>query len=243
LLAVLVPAPGTALVVAPLALAYGAAAGWLVRYLHGRHGVRTPYTRKIFHFAIFTMAGAVHLLWGAGGVVVFGSAIMLLVPLAVLRGAGDPFYEAIARPADAPHRTLLVLVPAAATAAGGVLSSVLFPAFAVVGYLVCGWGDAAGEPVGTRWGRHRYRVPSLGGVPATRSLEGSVAVFLAGALGAFLGLLAMGLPAGSALLPGLAAGLAGALAEAVSNRGLDNFTVQVAATVVAGVLAGPVLTP
>jgi len=26
----------------------------------------------------------------------------------------------------------------------------------MVGYLVGGLGDAAGEPVGTRWGKHRY---------------------------------------------------------------------------------------
>jgi len=38
-----------------------------------------------------------------------------------------------------------------------------------------GWGDAVGEPVGTRFGRHPYRVPSLAGVPATRTLEGSLA--------------------------------------------------------------------
>ena len=76
----------------------------------------------------------------------------------------------------ATGRTLFILVPMLMTALGGVVSNVLFPGWAFVGYMVCGWGDAAGEPVGTRWGRHRYAVPSMAGIPATRSLEGSAAV-------------------------------------------------------------------
>jgi phytol kinase len=104
---------------------------------------------------------------------------------------------------------------------------------AFVGYLVCGWGDALGEPVGTRWGKHRYRVPSLAGVPATRSLEGSSAVFLAGAMAAFLGLALAGVAPITAALVALAAGLTGAVVEAFSTHGLDNLTVQVAAAAAA----------
>ena len=45
---------------------------------------------------------------------------------AVWRSEGFPFYEAIARPSDAPQRTLFVLVPLATTAVGGVASNLLF---------------------------------------------------------------------------------------------------------------------
>ena len=148
---------------------------------------------------------------------------------AVVRGAGNGLYDALARPTDAPRQTLFILVPLVSTAVGGLTANLLFGGYAYIGYLVCGWGDAVGEPVGTRWGRHRYEVPSLSGVPAQRSLEGSGAVFLMGTVAAAGGLLAGGATLRDALLVGLAAGFAGAAVEAFSNHGLDNLTTQLAA--------------
>lgn len=226
------PSLHTVLVVAPLALLYGLAAAMLAAWLR-RRGTRVPYTRKVFHFSIFTMATAVQLIWGLPGVTVFGSVVSLLVVIAAARGTGNPLHDALARPSDAPHGTLFILVPLITTAAGGGLSNLLFPGYAYVGYLVCGWGDAVGEPVGTRWGKHRFRVPSMGGVPAMRSIEGSSAVFAVGTLAAFLGMLAFGRDPLDALLLGIAGGAAGALVEAFSTHGLDNFTVQVAASAAA----------
>lgn len=231
-----VPSIDTILVVAPVALLVGAAAAALASYLRAR-GVRTAYTRKVFHFTIFTAASVIQLVSGLGGVVVFGAIVALIVLFAVWRGDEHPFYEALARPNDAPRRTLFIVVPLVTTALGGVLSNLLFPAYAWAGYLVAGWGDAVGEPVGSRWGRHRYRVPSLAGVAATRSWEGSAAVLLVGALAATLGGLMAGFDATTALRVGAAAATAGALVEAVSNHGLDNLTVQVAASAAAAFVA------
>jgi phytol kinase len=236
-----VPDAGTALLVLPLGLLVATVAGALAGWLRVHRDISTPYTRKFFHFVVFTAAGVVDLVWGLGGVVAFGVAVVAVVLLAVLRGDGFPLYEAMARPRDAPRRTLFIVVPMAMTAAGGVATNILFPGWAFVGYLVCGWGDAAGEPVGTRWGRHRYAVPSMGGVAATRSLEGSAAVLLVGALAAWLGLLAAGVAAAPAAILAAVAGLAGALVEAFSNHGLDNFTVQLAATGAAALAGGYLL--
>ncbi|MEO5511010.1 MAG: hypothetical protein ABIV28_02700 [Longimicrobiales bacterium] len=229
-----VPQLSTIAVLVPLSLLYGLAWAAIVAILH-RRGVAVAYTRKIFHFAVFTAAGFVQLRYGLGGVMVFGSTVSLLVIAAVFHGPHDPLFKALARPRDEPHRRTFILIPLVTTAVGGVICNLLFPGYAYVGYLVCGWGDAVGEPVGMRWGRHRYRVPSMRGVPAERSIEGSAAVFLVGALAATIGILAAGdgvtsLHAGSL---GMVAGLAGALVEAISTHGLDNLTIQVA---VAGVL-------
>ena len=184
------------------------------------------------------MAGVVHLFFGTPGVATFGAVVASAVLFATLRGDGFPFYEAMARPTDAPRRTLFILVPLLTTALGGVVDNLLFADFAMVGYLVAGWGDAIGEPVGTRWGRHRYKVPSLAGVPATRSLEGSAAVLLLGSAAATGVLLAWGHPLSVAAPVGLACGAAGALVESFSTHGLDNFTVQVAASATAAFLLG-----
>ena len=227
------PSPRLVAWLLPAAVAYAAMAAMLAAYLRTRAGVRTPYTRKIFHFTIFTAAGLLQISQGLPAVVVFGSVTSAMVLYAVWRGDGFPFYEAMARPSDAPRRTLFILIPLATTALGGVVANLAFPAWAFVGYLVCGWGDAVGEPVGTRWGRHRYRVPSMLGVPATRSIEGSLAVFFAGTAATAAALALMGYAPGQIALISGGAGLAGAMVEAVSTHGIDNFTVQVAAAAAA----------
>lgn len=234
LAASLVPDPVTALVSAALAVVCGGAgAVWTAR-LRGR-GMRVAYTRKIFHFLIFTAAAVVHALSGLPGTLVFGTVVAALVLVTVVRGEGDPFYEALARERDRPHRTLFIVVPLVTTALGGLASALLTGPWASVGYLAAGWGDAVGEPVGARWGRHRYRVPSLAGVPATRSWEGSAAVFLVASLGSAIALAGVG---GAPWWGGFACGGVAAVVEGVSNHGLDNLTVQLGPSVAALLLFG-----
>ena len=233
----LVPDAGTAVPALVAGLLWGVLSALVAARAH-TGGLRTAYTRKIYHFLIFTVAGAIHLWLGPSGVAAYGAGVTIVVLFGVWRGAGHEFYEALARPSDEPRRTFFILVPLATTALGGVLANLLVPAFAHVGYLVCGWGDAVGEPVGARWGRHRYSVPGLAGVPATRSLEGSAAVFAVGALAASVGLLLSDVPLMQALGAAVIIGAAGAAVEAFSNHGLDNLTVQLAAAVTAALLLG-----
>jgi phytol kinase len=168
-------------------------------------------------------------LWGTPALFVFGGATSLIIFYAVFRGAGNLLYEAMARERDEPHRTYFIMAPYFATLIGGVASNVLFGPIAIVGYLTAGLGDAIGEPVGVRFGRHRYRVPSLRDVKTTRSLEGSAAVFLACMAAIALALaLSPHLHVTSHALymvPLLAA--ACALVEAVSPHGWDNAFLQV----------------
>ena len=231
------PSPSLVLWLAPLSIAYAGVAAALAGHLRASRNVRTPYTRKIFHFIIFTAAGLLQIFFGLPAVVIFGSVTSLFVLHAVWRGDGYPFYEAMARPTDAPNRTLFILIPLVTTALGGVLSNLFFPAWAFAGYLVCGWGDAVGEPVGTRWGRHRYSVPSMLGVRSTRSVEGSAAVCVAGTCATAAALALMGFGPASIATIAIGAGVAGALVEAISTHGLDNLTVQVAASAAAAFLA------
>jgi phytol kinase len=141
-------------------------------------------------------------------------------------------YEAIAREKDAPHRTFFVLVPYFTTLAGGLISNMLFGPLAVAGYLVTGLGDAIGEPAGTLFGKHAYRVRSLSSVPATRSVEGSAAVFVMSVVA--LGLAAAASPhiavTAAAAPKVLAIAAACTLAEAFSPHGWDNATMQIVPT-------------
>lgn len=221
------------LIFTPLAVLITWLASRLAGWLKIQKNWRTAYTRKVFHFLIFTTASFLQITYGLPAVVIFGTVTSLFVLSAVVKGETSPFYCALARPGDAPRQKLFILVPLLTTALGGVLANLFFGTFASIGYLVGGWGDAIGEPVGSRWGRHRYKVPSLAGVKATRSLEGSSAVFLVGSMVAIFGFMALGISFPQALLFGLACGAGGMLVEAISSHGLDNLTIQLAASGIA----------
>jgi phytol kinase len=206
-------------------------AGWLKH----RHRLKTGYTRKVFHFIVFFTAAALQWQSGTRAVCLFGAMTTIVIAYALLRGSGNTLYEAIAREKDAPHRTLYIVTPYCATLAGGLLSAMCFGQAAIAGMLVTGVGDAIGEPVGTRWGKHTYRVPSMRGVVSTRSYEGSAAVFAVSTLAAMLGLIAISGGGISTALFGwaLVIGAISALCEAVSPHGWDNFTLQFVPTFLA----------
>lgn len=237
-----VPPWQTIAIAGPIGLAWAFAclyfAGWLKR--HRR--LKTGYTRKIFHVLTFMTVAAcmvakpplldLHWLPGLGTpmVCLFGGMASLAVLYAILRGQGNLYYEAIAREKDAPLRTWYIVVPYFTTVAGGIASTILFGPAALAGFLVTGLADAVAEPVGTRFGHHRYRVPSFTRVKSYRSLEGSAAVFTASLLCIFLAA-AMSPAIGWSprlwyLAPMIA--MVCALVEAVSPHGWDNLTLQLA---------------
>lgn len=227
-----VPSPKMIILLSPFFLLYTYICACFAGWLKTTKNVKTSYTRKIFHFLIFTTACFVQFKGGLPATILYGSIVSSCVLYAIYRGDGFGFYEAMARPTDAPHRTLYIFIPLVTTALGGVISNMFFQPVAMIGYLVGGWGDAIGEPVGTKWGKHKYKVPSMMGVPATRSAEGSAAVMTASFLAALLGLMLLGVPFELAAPTALICSLAAVSVEAVSTHGLDNLTVQVTASAV-----------
>jgi phytol kinase len=198
-------------------------------YLKLSRGYKTGYTRKTFHFLIFASVVIIQMIWDTSAVCLFGGACTLVIFYAIRKGSGDLLYEAMAREKDEPRRTYYIVAPYFATLVGGLASNILFGHLAVVGYLVAGLGDAIGEPFGTRFGKHPYRVPSLTSVEATRSWEGSLAVFA---------LTVVAIAIAIAILPGLnftkqsfvfvpLLGLVSAIVEAISPHGWDNATMQI----------------
>ena len=222
-----IPSFKTILLLTPILLIYTWICSWIASILKIKKNIKTAYTRKIFHIMIFSMAGILQIVIGLSGVVLFGVIVVLFVLFAVYRGDGFPFYEALARPKDEPKRSVFIVLPLLTTALGGVLANVLFYPFALVGYFVCGCGDAVGEPIGAKWGKHEYKVPSVFGVKVTRSIEGSVGVLIVGFLAAFLTLLFSSYGLWISLYVGFACGLGGALVEAMSTHGFDNLSIQV----------------
>ncbi|MBN1506144.1 MAG: hypothetical protein JW955_04830 [Sedimentisphaerales bacterium] len=222
----------------PVALAWAALCLLVSGLLKARWKLKTGYTRKCFHFLIFGTVVAVHWRWGTPGVCLFGGMTSLVIAYALVRGRGHLMYEAMAREKDEPRRTYYIIVPYFATLIGGLLSNILFPATAVFGYLVTGLGDAVAEPVGTRFGKHEYRAPALTGVRATRSLEGSLAVFAASLLSliAYFALAHQLDLSGRSLLVLMLISAASTVVEAVSPHGWDNTTMQVVPALLGAVL-------
>jgi phytol kinase len=197
--------------------------------------MKTGYTRKVFHFLIFGSVALIQWLWGTQIVCLFGGMTTLVVFYAVFRGPGNMLYEAMAREKDEPHRTHYIVVAYFATLIGGLASNIMFGEIAVIGYLVTGFGDAIGEPVGTRFGKHTYRAPSFTSVEPTRSYEGSLAVLVACMLAVVLGIAlcpALDLTARSLLLVPVL-GVACAVGEAVSPHGWDNTTMLIVPSLLA----------
>jgi phytol kinase len=192
--------------------------------------------RKTNH--VFALAGGA--LWfgwlspAAAEASTYAAAAVLLALVAVVCMLRDrvPFryaFLANTRRSDAPHEAFYFwsswfLSMAALAGVQLAFGDVVVTRTAA---LLVGIGDGIAEPIGRRFGRHRYRVPALTrGSTVVRSLEGSASVFV----GCFATLIAC---FGWDVLPGaFAIALVLTLVEAVSPHGLDNLTLPVVAAVV-----------
>ena len=198
-------------------------------YLKLGRGCQTAYSRKAFHFLVFGSVVIIQMIWDTPMVCLFGGGCTLVIFYALYKGPGNVLYEAMAREKDEPHRTYYIVVPYVTTLVGGLVSNILFGRLAMVGYLVAGFGDAMGEPVGTRFGKHTYRVPSLASVKAIRSWEGSLAVFTASVVAIAISICLLPdltFTGGSVVLV-LMLALVSATVEAISPHGWDNATMQI----------------
>ena len=163
---------------------------------------------------------------------ILGLGMGLFVLYSVKAGEGNFFFESMAREKESPRRGYFIVVPYLTTAAGGLISNLLFGISAIMGYVVCGAADAIAEPVGVRFGKHKYKVPSLKKVKvAERSLEGSLSVFVVSLILSLLFFVYLyQLPYAKALAASAILSVVIVLVEAISFHGADNLTIQVAAS-------------
>jgi dolichol kinase len=166
-----------------------------------KYGVRVNYTRKVFHFflffipfllterlpfqaSIFTllMSDLIFLLWIG----------IFIEPIRARSVFLSTAYAAIDRPEDRPFTLLWLSTQFVATYVVVILLIAWLTqyekqALMYILLLVAGIGDGLAEPIGIRFGRHKYRVKALfTDRTYTRSLEGSACVFLSALLAIFL---------------------------------------------------------
>jgi len=212
-------------------------------YLKLVHGFPIGYTRKLNHAFTLILAAVWFLplpldvartnFWIAGTILM---ALILLVSYVHERGLLRYMFYGYARPKDAPHEAFHVWFSFGMGLAALLLVDALFNDRLILATaaLLLAIGDALGEPIGMRFGKHPYRV---GGIlvaqPSTRTLEGSGAVVV----GSFVTVLvcltflgaALSLPA--MLLIASIMAIVVAVIEAFTPHGLDNFTIPLGAAI------------
>ena len=190
-------------------------------------GYSTDFTRKFIHITVG--------MWSVGTVLLFERWYMAIIPPASFILINYISYR---------QETFKAME----TGEKGNLGTVYFPlSFSVIIALFWGrphllvgslmpmtWGDALAAVVGSRYGRLRY---ALWG--STRSLEGSVSMFLLALVATFLALwLFPPLDWGASLLYALVVAAVATLTEAVTPWHLDNLTVPLVSAVTLYLLTG-----
>jgi dolichol kinase len=170
-------------------VAYGG--GLLVRL----RGVKVNYTRKVNFFALYLVPMLVDRLFptvkssGAAAVrAVLFMALMLffLKPVRERLTLAGTMFLSYDRPEDRPHTLFWLTTQLLAGYAVLIPMQILFRKLGFaelifIPILVHGLGDGLAEPVGVRFGKHKYSCRALLSKRRyTRSLEGSACVLLAG---------------------------------------------------------------
>jgi phytol kinase len=125
---------------------------------------------------------------------------------------------------DAGHEFGLVYYCIAFT----ILAYVFFktPVVIAVGILPLAYGDGLGAIIGTKYGRHGYRLIDR------KSIEGSLAVFAGTAIAVFAGMVFYGMPAGNVIMEAAVIGAVVAIVEGIFPNGLDNLAIPLSAVLV-----------
>jgi dolichol kinase len=170
-------------------IAYGC--GLLVR----ERGMKVNYTRKINFFALYLVPMLVDRLFptvnspeAASVRAVFFMLLMafFLKPVRERLKLAGTMFLSYDRPEDRPHTMFWLTTQLLAGYAVLIPMQVLFRKLGFaelifIPILVHGFGDGLAEPVGVRFGKHKYSCRSLFNPRRyTRSLEGSACVFVAG---------------------------------------------------------------
>lgn len=186
-------------------------------------------SRKIYHIFIFTAAWFIQTFFGFYALAIFAS-IILLMAFDMLFIKKDKSLI-LSMSATSTHffgktKNRHIIVPFCMTALGGILNNIFFVAFAPIGYLVAGWGDAAGSIIGKKHGKHFYSFKLLGKYKVKKSIEGSIGVYIFSVLAILVGLHFLGVAFLFSLITAIFFGLVITLVEAISPLYSDNLTIQ-----------------
>lgn len=162
-----------------------------------RQLVKVNYTRKVVHFGIFFYPFAVNALSDHGAALQFAQAIAFVAFVAVMNpisiaknSVARTMFAALDRPEDRPNTLrwfwIQVFIGGVAASIGaGLLQGFGHDDVILLIHPLAFFGDGLAEPVGVRFGTHRYRTYAVFAKGSTntywRTIEGSATVFVVSA--------------------------------------------------------------
>jgi len=184
-------------------------------------GYPAEFTRKFIHIAVG--------MWAYGTVLLFESRTFAIIPpLSFVAINAFSYWQGTFKAMETGEKENLGTIYFPISFAALIWLLWDRPHLLVAGLMPMTWGDALAAVLGRRFGRRRYAV--LG---STRSLEGSVVMFLVGWVATLVPLLLLGSVSPLAAVWVAAATAFGAAAiEAVSPWGIDNLTVPAVSALV-----------
>lgn len=175
---------------------------WYIGGILVKKGVKTNYTRKVNHFSLliipFLLGAGRHTRVSNGGhpsvnnlltltVDLLSNLLWFLIFIKPIRErvkAINTAFLSIDRPEDRPHTLLWISTQTAAN----YIISILLSAYLItinrmelifIPIIINGIGDGLAEPIGVRFGKHKYKTSALFTKKKyTRSIEGSTCVFI-----------------------------------------------------------------
>ena len=164
--------------------------GLLVRH----YGIKVNYTRKIVHFSLFLIPVLLRSVFPYQGsirhfiiscVIAIVSLVIYIKPLRENISIVGTMFLSIDRPEDRPHTLwwlftqilvgYMIFIPAVIFFVQKGLAGMIW-----IPLLILCFGDGLAEPVGVRFGRHKYETYAFFSKKKyVRTLEGSACVFLA----------------------------------------------------------------
>lgn len=208
--------------------------GNLSNFIKEKYKLQSSYARKINHFGISLVSIIVFMyipIEHTFANAVFTSIVVIFVYTLSCYSKNKyikSIIESNVRERDEPNGKFFVFLHLI-TGQLALYTSLFFfnPVFAKIAFCSMGFGDGLAEPIGVRFGKHKYVVNDrIWGVKNTKSIEGSFAVFFVSFISCcsmlalytdlkYLYLLLISLPYAAFI----------ALVEAISPRGLDNFLI------------------
>lgn len=203
----------------------------LVAALRKAGRLPSTYARDLLHVGAGSWVFGLPFWHSPAFPIAISAGATLLLALVPLLGRTLPLFAALEESVTGADErwTGLVLYALSFTAMTALAFEAPFPAAAAL--LALALGDGIGGLIGRKLGRHFFATP--GG--KRKSWEGTAAVAIAAAIGAWLASIYLGAGAAAPVLIGI--GLVAAAAEALSPRASDNLLVPASAFLFARIAA------
>ncbi len=169
------------------------------KFLKGKLDMKVNYTRKINHILIWFIPPAVDAMiqvdetflsstWNVFAA--FSIHLLFMLPIRNLDKTGfiNTIFSTIDRPEDRPNTLKWMISQNAATGLSIIPFNFLFDKWGLskimlIPLMIVTFGDGLAEPIGIRFGKHKYKTTALfTDKTYTRSYEGSACVFLSGVI-------------------------------------------------------------